>query len=396
MVAKIGRGSSLFSALIYNRNKVDEGTARIISGNRVILDPVNPMQNMIRSFEGYLAANRRTEKPIIHISLNPSPEDTLPDERFAALAADYMEKMGYGDQPYAVFLHEDTGRRHIHIVSTCVDGNGRKIDSAYEWCRSMAACRELEQKYGLLNSADPKLRQAEHRLKKVDCTKGDLKHQISNTLKSVLAGYKFQTFGEYSALLACYNIEAKQVRGEHGGVPYTGIVYTATDGRGRAAGPPFKSSLFGKPFGHEALTRKMERRAPAFRQKKWGPTIHDAVRLAMITCRGDRERFERTVRGKGIDVLFRRNDEGRIYGVTFIDHNACEVYNGSRLGKEFSANIFERLFTEPEPSRREAQEPTGGIAEIFGIDITAHAEPEPYDDNFRQKKRKKKKRYVPR
>jgi hypothetical protein len=393
MVAKIGRGSSLFSALVYNQNKVDEGTARVISGNRVIIDGQNPMQKMLWSFENYLTANLRTEKPILHISLNPSPEDTLTDGQFASLAADYLERMGYGDQPYIVFMHEDTGRRHIHIVTTCVDENGRKIDDKFEHRRSMAACRELEEKYGLVNSADPKLRQTEPYLKKVDYRQGNIKHQISNTLKSVLAGYKFQTFGEYSALLSCYNIEAKQVRGEHNGEPYTGIVYTATDERGNAIGPPFKSSLFGKQFGHDALTKKMERHAMAFRQKKGQPKIHDSVRLAMLTCRGDRERFEQTIRGKGLDVLFRKNDDGRIYGVTFIDHNAREVYNGSRLGKEFSANAFERLFTEPTQSRHEEQE-QGSLAELFGINITPDTEPEPYEDEIRRKKRKKKRRYI--
>jgi hypothetical protein len=395
MVAKIGRGSSLFGALTYNRNKVDEGTARVISGNRVIIDGENSMQKMMFSFENYLAANLRTEKPILHISLNPSPQDTLSDGQFATLAADYLERMGYGDQPYIVFMHEDTGRRHIHIVTTCVDENGRKINDKFEHRRSMVACRELEEKYGLVNSADPKLRQTEPYLKKVDYRQGDLKHQISNTLKSVLADYKFQTFGEYSALLSCYNIEAKQVRGEREGIPYVGIVYTATDERGAAVGPPFKSSLFGKPFGHEGLTKKMERHAMAFRQKKWQPKIHDSVRLAMLTYRGDRERFEATIRGKGLDVLFRKNDDGRIYGVTFIDHNAREVYNGSRLGKEFSANAFERLFTELAQSRHEAQE-QGGLAELFGIDITSNTEPEPYEDEIRRRKRKKKRRYIPR
>ena len=50
--------------------------------------------------------------------------------------------------------------------------------------------------------------------------------------------------------------------------------------------------------------------------------------------------------GKGIETVFRENDEGRIYGATFIDHMNREVYNGSRLGNELSANAFERLFNK--------------------------------------------------
>ena len=404
MVAKINRGSSLFGTLAYNHNKVGEGTARIIAGNRMVGDvvnvPDNAMQRMMLSFENNLALNPKIEKPVIHISLNPAPEDRLTDDQFASLAADYMEKMGYGDQPYVVFMHEDIGRRHIHIVTTCIDDYGKRITDKYEWRRSMTACRELEQKYGLVNAADQRLRQTDPYLKKVDYKKGDLKHQISNTLKSVVAGYKFQTFGEYSALLSCYNIEAKQVKGEHNGKPYNGVVYLATDERGNAVSQPFKSSLFGKQFGHDGLTRKMERHALAFKQRKWEPKIHDTVRLAMITCRGNRERFEKTLRGKGIDVLFRQNDTGRIYGVTFIDHNAREVYNGSRLGKDFSANIFEKLFNDPSQSQsggnERRQEPLPGLLDLFSVELTDAPAPHPEDeDEIRRQKRKKKRRYIP-
>jgi hypothetical protein len=69
-----------------------------------------------------------------------------------------MQKMGYGDQPFIVYLHEDIERRHIHIVSSRVDENGTKIDGNFERRRSMNVCRELEQKYGLI-PADQKQRQ---------------------------------------------------------------------------------------------------------------------------------------------------------------------------------------------------------------------------------------------
>ena len=111
MVAKINRGASLYGAVAYNQQKVDESTARIIAGNRMMTDltgnPHNVMQQTLWAFESYLAANRNTEKPVLHISLNPSVDDRLTDGQFAELAREYMRKMGYGDQPYIVYLHED-------------------------------------------------------------------------------------------------------------------------------------------------------------------------------------------------------------------------------------------------------------------------------------------------
>ena len=99
MVAKINRGVSLYGAIIYNQQKVDDNTARIIYGNRMIADvtgnPEQVMRQTMWAFENYLLANRNTEKPILHISLNPSLDDRLTDGQFAELAKEYMQKMGH-------------------------------------------------------------------------------------------------------------------------------------------------------------------------------------------------------------------------------------------------------------------------------------------------------------
>lgn len=132
MVAKINRGVSLYGAIIYNQQKVDDATARIIYGNRMIADVAGTPEQVVRqtmwAFENYLLANRNTEKPILHISLNPSLDDRLTDGQFAELAKEYMQKMGYGDQPYIVYVHEDIDRRHIHIVSTCVNERCLRVE----------------------------------------------------------------------------------------------------------------------------------------------------------------------------------------------------------------------------------------------------------------------------
>lgn len=374
MVAKISRGVSLYGAVAYNQQKVDEATARIIYGNRMITDVTGNREQTLRqtmwAFENYLLANRNTEKPVLHISLNPSLEDRLTDTQFAELAKEYMRKMGYGDQPYIVYVHEDIGRRHIHIVSTCVNERGEKIDDAYEWNRSMKACRELEKKFGMKQVEDKRKELLEPYLKKADYWCGDVKRQVSNIVKSVFTAYRFQSFGEYSALLSCFNIEARQVKGEFEGTPYNGIVYILTDDTGKPLCTPIKSSLIGKRYGYEGVEKRTAYNAREYKARKWQPKIRNDVALAMHGCRGDREEFIRLLGGKGIDVVFRENDEGRIYGATFIDHKDREVYNGSRLGKEFSANAFERLFgsTDNIP-KLDAPMPDTGLQGGFPSDV---------------------------
>lgn len=347
MVAKISHGASLYGALAYNHNKVATGAAGILSGNRMISDrlglPSEDMRLALLSFENYLLANRNTEKPVLHISLSPAPEDRLTDDQLAELADRYMRKMGYGDQPYIAYKHADTHNAHIHIVSVCVDEQGKKISDSYEHRRSMTACRELEADFGLRNGADTEKRNPKAELKKVDASLGDVRHQIGNTLKAVLESYRFQTFGEYSALLSTLNIEAKQVRGEYHGVPYTGIVYAATDDAGKVVSPPFKSSRFGKRFGNEQLEKRMLLNLKALKEGKWAPSIQADIARALQQA-DSRQRFVELLGQKRIGVVFRENEQGRIYGVTFIDHDRREVFNGSRMGKEFSANVFNDYF----------------------------------------------------
>lgn len=401
---------SLYGALAYNYDKVAAGTAEILSGSRMISDrlglPSEDMRLALLSFENYLLANRNTEKPVLHISLSPAPEDRLTDERLAELAERYMQKMGYGNQPYIIYKHADTHNTHIHIVSVCVDEQGKKISDAYEHRRSMTACRELEADFGLRNGVDMEKRNPKAELRKVDASLGDVRHQVGNTLKAVLESYRFQTFGEYSALLSTLNIEAKQVRGEYNGVSYTGIVYSATDDTGKVVSPPFKSSRFGKRFGNERLEKRMLMNLKALKDGKWTPSIQGDIVRALRQA-DSRKRFVELLGQNRIDVVFRENERGRIYGVTFIDHNRREVFNGSRMGKEFSANVFNDYFKwldgTPERERgrhsatklwqhhryKDGQE--SALEQAAGI-LSMEANPRDYEEEAFARRMKKKKK----
>ena len=132
MVAKISVGSSLFGALSYNQNKVDEEQGKVLLSNRMFEseDGNFSIRRCMECFDMHLPADLKTEKPIIHISLNPHPDDVLSDSQLADIAKEYMDKLGYGNQPYMVYKHEDIARHHIHIVSIRVDETGKKINDS--------------------------------------------------------------------------------------------------------------------------------------------------------------------------------------------------------------------------------------------------------------------------
>ena len=347
MVAKISVGKSLYGALAYNGEKINEAKGRLLTTNRIYNDGTGTV-DIRKAMEGFLACmpeHTRVEKPVLHISLNPHPDDVLTDTELQDIAREYLEKLGYGNQPYLVVKHEDIDRHHLHIVTINVDEKGRRLNQDFLFRRSDRIRRELEQKYGL-HPAERKNQRIENPLRKVDASAGDVKRQIGNTVKALNGQYRFQTMGEYRALLSLYNMTVEEARGNVRGREYNGLVYSVTDDSGIKVGNPFKSSLFGKSVGYDAVQRKFARSKTEIKDRKLADMTKRTV-LSVLQGTYDKERFIATLKEKGIDTVLRYTEEGRIYGATFIDHRTGCVLNGSRMGRELSANALQEHFTLP-------------------------------------------------
>lgn len=341
MIAKIGRGSNLYGALAYNQLKVEKENGQILFASKIIETSSGhySVSQLAQSFESYLIANRKTEKPTLHISINPDPKDNVNDERFIQMAQDYMQEMGYGQQPFVVFKHTDTSRNHIHIVSICVDEQGKKISDKFEKRRSMNVCREMERKYGLTPATSKEHQQKDQMFRPVDYQKGDIKSQITSVVRHLPKHYKFQTLGEYNALLSLYNITTEKVEGKLHGKMQQGLLYIPLKENNERAGHPFKASLFGKSAGLLALDLHFAKCKKTLNDKEEKNVLRAAIIKAVQSTDNEKD-FKKLLAKQGINTVVRRNDSGRIYGITFIHHNSKTVWNGSRLGKEFAANIF--------------------------------------------------------
>ncbi|NDV56812.1 conjugal transfer protein MobB [Bacteroides sp. 519] len=349
MVAKISHGSNLYGALSYNQEKVDEGLGKVLSTN-LILEPADGVFSIgasMTDFERMMPAHITTKNPAIHISLNPHPDDKLTDQQLSDIGHEYMERLGYGNQPYIIFKHEDIDRQHIHIVGSRVQPNGRPVSDKMEKRRSAAIVEDLERKYNLIPAKGQKQGEA-WQLAPVNVSQGNLKKQVANVIKPLSEMYRFQTLGEYRALLSLYNIGVEEIKGENKGNPYRGLVYSALDSEGNRVGKPLKSSLFGTALGFDGLETKFGTSKETIKADGVTARTRAVVSEALNSTRTESE-FRAALQKKGIDLVFRRNDEGRIFGATFIDHNERAVLNGSRLGKEFSANVLNERFADDSP-----------------------------------------------
>ncbi|WP_241331656.1 conjugal transfer protein MobB [Chryseobacterium arthrosphaerae] len=341
MIAKIGKGSNMYGAILYNQQKVNNENGTVLLLNKIpdTVDGKYSVAYFNKCFEPYLSANIKTEKTVRHISLNPDPKDRVSDEQFTKMAQEYMERMGYGNQPYIVFKHTDIDRTHIHIVSTCVGIDGKKIPDDYDHSRSMAICRDLEQKYNMQKATEQEQKQANKVFKPVNHKNGDIKSQIASVVRHLPKYYSFSTMGSYNTLLSLFNITVEEVKGERDGQPVNGLVYVALDENGNKISNPFKASLFGKDAGVAQLQKHFEQSTEKMKTNPVRSVLKNTVELAIHTTSNETE-FKKQLVEQGINTVIRRNDSGRIYGITFIDHESRTVRNGSSLDRNLSANVF--------------------------------------------------------
>lgn len=346
MIAKISATENLGGALGYNFKKVEKAEASVLLAKGLYQNKEGAytMTEVFFDMQALIPVKCRTKKTVFHCSLNPHPDEKLSDETLTQIAKEYMEALGYGKQPYIVFKHNDIAREHIHIVSLRVNTKGRKINDRFEKRRSKKITDALERKYNLIPSSKVS-EQAVTETPKVDIDKGNIKKQVASILRKVLKHYRFCSLGELNAILSAYNLAVEEVKTEFRGKKYDGLVYVPTDGKGNKAGTPIHASDIGRGVGYTAVHTRMQKSKQAI--KPLIPIVRRKVLEVMRTSPRTEENLWQQLEEQGLRVVIRRNESGRIYGITFIDDEGGIALNGSRLGKGYTANAFNTYFSNP-------------------------------------------------
>ena len=346
MIAKISSTENLGGALGYNFKKVEKGEASILHAAELYQNKEGhyTMEDVLVDMEALIPKKCRTKKTVFHCSLNPHPDEKLSDETLMQIAREYMEALGYGNQPYIVFKHNDIAREHIHIVSLRVDSEGRKLNDRFEKRRSKQITDALERKYNLIPSSKV-TDKAMKETPKVDIGKGNIREQVASVLRMVLKHYRFCSLGEFNAILNKYNLTVEEVKTEFRGKKYDGLVYVPTDDKGGKISTPIHASDIGRGVGYTAVQNRMQKSKLAI--KPLIPTIRNKVLQTMRTSPNTEKDLRSRLEEQGLCMVIRKNQSGRIYGITFIDDEGGCALNGSRLGKGYAANIFNGYFSNP-------------------------------------------------
>ena len=344
MIAKISSTENLGGALGYNFKKVEKGEASILHAAELYQNKEGryTMEDVLVDMEALIPKKCRTKKMVFHCSLNPHPDEKLSDETLMQIAKEYMEALGYGKQPYIVFKHNDIAREHIHIVSLRVDSRGQKINDKFEKRRSKQITDALERKFGLIPSSKV-TEKAVAETPKVDIGKGNIKEQVASVVRMVLGHYRFCSLGELNAILSAYNLAVEEIKTEFRGKKYDGVVYVPTDDKGGKISTPINASDIGRGMGYTAVQNRIQKSKQAI--KPLIPAMRHRILEVMCSSPQTEKALQQRLEEQGLRVVIRKNESGRIYGITFIDDEVGIALNGSRLGKGYAANIFNAYFS---------------------------------------------------
>lgn len=151
MIVKIlNKSSQDFNGVKYNDDKIDKGTGELMKMNN-FPNHITPSSSQAE-VRDYLKSlkNDNVKNKQFHCTLS-TEKRAHSKEALTEMAERFMDKMGYGKQPYIVVFHNDTDNNHVHIVTTRIDKESLKgIDQDFEKYKSQTAMREvMKELYGV-------------------------------------------------------------------------------------------------------------------------------------------------------------------------------------------------------------------------------------------------------
>jgi hypothetical protein len=408
MVARITIPSSIEKTLNYNEKKVKKGTAVCIGQNGFLL-PLKKMNfyHKLEGFEKRNGLNERARTKTLHVSLNFSTAEQLTKEKLLTIGNEYMERLGFADQPYLIYHHLDAGHPHIHIVSSTIRENGTRI-ATHNIGRNQSeiARKAVEEKYGLQKAGNGiKIPGKESQLfdiLKVQYGQTETKRGITNVLNAVFNTYNYTSLPEFNAVLKQFNVVAD--RGDEHGFIYSkrGLLYKVLDTNGVKVGVPVKASAInGKPT-LDKLERKFDENQRMREPLK--NKLRETIDQAISTIPKSLSELVLALQKNEVVSVLRQSEDGRIYGITFVDNKNQSVFNGSEIGKQYSVagllkqiNDVEKIQHNILPTMQENghQKTERGFIEFNGLPLLSELikpveefNPTPY--HLKKKKRKRK------
>lgn len=421
--------SSLRNCLNYNEQKVKSGHAKCLEAGYYPMDATDmSFYQKLARLEKLTELNQRTRVNSVHFSLNFHPSENPSEELLKEIAGVFLEKIGFAGQPFLLYQHFDAGHPHIHLVTTNIKPDGKAINlNNMGRNQAQVARKKIEIAYGLIQADKQQEREVNHlkpvNVQRASYGKMETKRAIAGVLNTVIKNYKFSSLPQLNAVLGLYHITADTGSEDSRIRAHNGLVYRVLDAQGNKVGVPIKASDF---FDRPTLKKLQEKfvQKDAEKSQEHRSRIKTAVDLALLRGGADLPGLAEALKQSGIDLVVRQNADGLIYGMTYVDHVKKTVFNGSELGKDYSAKaVLERCAktaaSEGKKQNGETEKLGQGRAAKHGWHSVNRFEnvasegknnsgeglaaallepvdqPEVMDWQLKRKKRKKKRQYLP-
>jgi hypothetical protein len=399
MVTRIKMPKQVDTPVYYNEIKCAKGKAECIATANALLLPKENASTKIACLQDRISLNKRASTKLIHMSVNFHPDDVLDKEKLITITTDFMQRIGYGEQPYFVYQHFDAGHPHVHVVTTTIRADGSRIDTHNMGRDQVNKARQaIEKEYRLTvaKGRSTALKPIGTPTKKLHYGTDETLHAITKVLSEILPHYNYTSLNELNAVLRLYNVEAD--RGDEQGRIYKtgGLTYHALDEKGKPLGVPVKASA----MKIEASLKFLEQRFAKNKLRKLHvkQKIRTVIDWHFKTNPANIEALAAQLKKQNIVMVIRRSEQNTLYGITYVDLTDKAVFKGSDLGKDYAAQGLQKRLAASDPSPHrirmenepEFEQSTNELLHIL-FDPIKDEEPLPYELIQDRKKRKRKK-----
>ena len=280
-----------FPAVAYNTGKMDRNKGELMKvanfGTLHGLGLLRP-QDYKQYLKMVSATNKSVTKPQLHVAISAGGR-SYDKHELTEIATQWLERMGYGKQPYLIIFHKDTSNNHIHIVSTRVDKQGKKIRDSYEQIKGQA---QMNIVMGL-----------------------DEKHDAKSDVANALA-YQFATKAQFMMILESRGYTLKEQDSKllviKFGKRQTEVNISSIDERLATYGPDDKRKVQLKALFHKYAALHSTQLVKG--RSGYGSAFSDLLK----------KKF-------GIDLLFHASGDKPPYGYSIIDHAGKQVFKGGEI-----------------------------------------------------------------
>lgn len=328
MVSRILQaGTSTGFAFEYSEKKVAEGNATVAFVRNMPDDSWGSIKWTLERYESNPGISARMRKTGFHMAVCPDVSD--PQYGADAVNAEYiddiMRGLGYGNQPYAVYRHDDIDRTHYHVVSVRVDEKGRAISSSHEALRLLELMRDLRPKYGYNIGRNERRIALDMDLVRVLPTDMDKVDRIGRCFDEALK-YDYTSFQQFRAVLAQMGVHVR--RRDRDGSP--SLWLSVEDGEGRLAMAGFDAGVL---LRDRAVERYLGRERVNADGRRKDVRARAKITAAMLYCAdraGSWAEFRRAMADCGL-TFTAQEKEGRIQTYTVVDPTMHSVMVPSEL-----------------------------------------------------------------